>query len=104
VGKAHFEGNNFPQKQEDFRFEFLGFTVFYDPPKKEIQDVFKQIYNAGIKVKVITGDNAHTTFAIAQQAGLINENPAVNGSDIVKLPQDELIKLAGKTTLFTRMF
>lgn len=104
VGKAHFEGNNFPVKQQDYTFEFLGFTIFYDPPKKGIQQVFKQIYDAGIKVKVITGDNADTTNAIAQQAGIINEFPAANGNDIVKLSPQELITLSHQTTLFTRMF
>ena len=104
VGKAHFEGNNFPEKQQDYTFEFLGFTIFYDPPKKGIQKVFKQIYDAGIKVKVITGDNADTTNAIAQQAGIINEFPAANGNDIVKLSPQELIALSRQTTLFTRMF
>jgi Ca2+-transporting ATPase len=104
VGKAHFEGNDFPEKQQDFQFEFLGFTVFYDPPKGGIQEVFKQIYRAGIKVKVITGDNADTTSAIAQQAGIINKAPAANGAEIVDLSQDELIELSRHTTLFTRMF
>src|SRR5690606_28791826 len=60
VAKCNFGGNDFPEKQQDFNFEFLGFTVFYDPPKKGIKEVFKKIYDAGIKVKVITGDNAET--------------------------------------------
>ncbi len=104
VAKADFKGNNFPEKQQDFSFEFLGFTVFYDPPKKGIQEVFQHLYDAGIKVKIITGDNADTTKAIAQQAGIINENPAVNGSEIVHHTEQELIELSRKTTLFTRMF
>lgn len=104
VGRTHFKGNDFPEKQQDFPFEFLGFTVFYDPPKKGIQEVFKTIYNAGIKVKVITGDNAETTNAIAHQAGIINETPAANGKDIVHLSQDDLIILSRNSTLFTRMF
>lgn len=104
VGKAQFEGNNFPEKQQDISFEFLGFTVFYDPPKQGIQEVFQQIDEAGIHVKVITGDNADTTQAIAHQAGITNENPAVNGADLVHLSQEELKELTRKTTLFTRMF
>lgn len=104
VGKASFEGTNFPEKQQAYPFEFLGLTVFYDPPKKGIQDVFKQIYEAGIQVKVITGDNADTTNAIATQAGIINETTVANGDDIVKLSSEELKVLSRKTTLFTRMF
>ena len=104
VAKSNFEENDFPEKQRDFNFEFLGFTVFYDPPKKNIQEVFQKIYDAGIKVKVITGDNADTTHAIARQAGIINETPAVNGAEIIHHTETELIELSKKTTLFTRMF
>src|SRR5690606_2891477 len=104
VAKSDFQGNDFPEKQQDLPFEFLGFTVFYDPPKQGIQETFRKIYDAGIKVKVITGDNAETTNAIAQQAGIINTSPALNGADILQHSQAELMELSRKTTLFTRMF
>ncbi|MFN8230690.1 cation-translocating P-type ATPase [Flavobacterium filum] len=104
VAKSNFVGTNFPEKQQDFSFEFLGFTVFYDPPKKGIENVFQKIYDAGIKVKVITGDNADTTKAIAQQAGILNTKPAVNGIEIMNHNEGELIALSKETTLFTRMF
>ena len=104
VAKCYFKGSNFPKKQQDFNFDFLGFTVFYDPPKKNIQQVFKKIYDAGIKVKVITGDNADTTNAIARQAGIVNHTPAVNGAEIIHHSDTELIELSKTTTLFTRMF
>lgn len=104
VGKASFSGNDFLEKQQDYSFYFLGLTVFYDPPKAGIQSVFKQIYDAGIKVKVITGDNADTTQAIAQQAGIINKVAPVNGADILAWNQNELIEVSRKANLFTRMF
>src|SRR5690606_37214482 len=104
VAKSYFEGNDFPGKQQDLAFEFLGLTAFYDPPKKRIQEVFRRIYDAGIKVKVITGDNADTTTAIARQAGIINVDDPVNGSEIINYPEKELIQVAETKTLFTRMF
>lgn len=104
VGKAFFEGSNFPERQQDFSFIFLGLAVFYDPPKKGIKNVFQDIYDAGIKVKVITGDNADTTKAIALQAGIRNDADAVNGSEILSLSEENLLKLTENTTLFTRMF
>ncbi|QRA44340.1 cation-translocating P-type ATPase [Chryseobacterium cucumeris] len=104
VARSHFEGNDFPDKQQDFKFDFLGLTVFYDPPKKGIKEVFKHIYDAGIQVKVITGDNADTTKAIALQAGIVNNTPPVNGSEIAACSESDLIKLSEETTLFTRMF
>ncbi len=104
VAKSQFEGNNFPDKQQDFIFDFLGLTVFYDPPKKGIKDVFRRIYEAGIKVKVITGDNADTTKAIALQAGIKNNAPAINGNEITTTSEQDLLKLSENATLFTRMF
>lgn len=104
VAKSNFAGSNLPGKQQDLPFEFLGFTVFYDPPKENIQDVFQKIYAAGIKVKIITGDNADTTNAIAQQAGINNRASAVNGVEIINHNEAELIELSRNTVLFTRMF
>lgn len=104
VAKTSFDGDDFPQKQQNFKFEFLGFVVFYDPPKQLIKDVFKHIYDAGINVKVITGDNAETTKTIAEQAGIINHSTPINGSEIAKLPEPELQTEADEKTLFTRMF
>lgn len=104
VAKSYFEGTDFPGRQQDLAFEFLGLTAFYDPPKKQIQEVFRRIYGAGIKVKVITGDNADTTTAIARQAGIINVDDPVNGSEIMNYPEKELIQVAETKTLFTRMF
>lgn len=104
VAKSHFEGNSFPKSQQDFDFEFLGLTVFYDPPKKGIQEVFQSIDDAGIKVKVITGDNAETTNAIALQAGIKNDTPSMNGSDLMDRSEKEMMQISEDTVLFTRMF
>ena len=104
VAKTNFDGQDFPEKQQDFAFEFIGLVVFYDPPKQGITEVFQQIYDAGIRVKVITGDNADTTRAIAAQAGIVNEGQPVNGNEVGNYAQAELVAVAGQTTLFTRMF
>lgn len=104
VAMSGFEGNDFPEKQQDFSFDFLGLTIFYDPPKKEIKKVLEQIYNAGIKIKVITGDNSDTTQAIALQAGIKNSTAAVNGNDVASASEEGLMKIAEEKTLFTRMF
>ncbi len=104
VAKSGFEGNDFPERQQDFEFEFLGLVVFYDPPKEGIREVFRHIYEAGIKVKVITGDNADTTRSIASQAGIVNTAEVLNGNDVAAYPEEALIPVAERTVLFTRMF
>ncbi|HUH25620.1 MAG TPA: HAD-IC family P-type ATPase, partial [Flavobacterium sp.] len=104
VAKSNFQGNNFPVKQQDFDFEFLGLVVFYDPPKKGIQEVFQHIYNAGIKVKVITGDNTDTTKSIAAQAGIKHTDDAIEGKELMEYSEEQLLKVAEEKVLFTRMF
>ncbi|MGV0827286.1 cation-translocating P-type ATPase [Empedobacter brevis] len=104
VAKSHFEGYNFPEKQQDFNFDFIGFTVFYDPPKQGIQEVFRQIYDAGIKVKVITGDNTDTTKSIAVQSGIMNASTAIEGKEVMEYKEEQLLRVVEEKTLFTRMF
>lgn len=104
VAKTIFEGNDFPQKQQDFKFDFIGLIVFYDPPKKGIEEVFQHIYDAGIKVKVITGDNADTTKSIAKQAGIRNTEHAIEGKELTTESETELQQTVEEKTLFTRMF
>ena len=67
VGISDFTGENYPQTQQELSFTFLGIVAFYDPPKKNINTVLEDFYRAGISVKIITGDNAATTQAIAKQ-------------------------------------
>lgn len=104
VAKSTFEGYNFPVKQQDFEFEFLGLVVFYDPPKAGISEVFQQIYDAGIRVKVITGDNADTTKSIASQAGIQHTEKVIGGKEIMDYSDQEMEQVAENNVLFTRMF
>jgi Ca2+-transporting ATPase len=104
VGQSQFKGPNFPTKQQDLTFEFKGIVAFYDPPKKNIQKVLASFYNAGITVKIITGDNELTTKAIAKQIGFLGYEKSISGEELMKLNQKELKKYVMDTNIFTRMF
>lgn len=104
VAKSTFDSTDFPKQQQDLPFELLGFVVFYDPPKKGINEVFQKMYDAGIKVKVITGDNAETTMSIANQAGIIHAEDQITGTEIAQLSEEKLFKVADEKVLFSRMF
>jgi Ca2+-transporting ATPase len=67
VGEAESVETDYPETQQEFSFVFKGIVAFYDPPKKNIQQVLKNFYAAGMDVKIVTGDNAATTGAIARQ-------------------------------------
>ncbi|CAM4184680.1 cation-translocating P-type ATPase [Gillisia limnaea] len=104
VGEAHFAGNNFPETQEQFDFEFLGLLGFYDPPKKNIKNTLDTLYEAGIKIKIITGDNTLTTLAIAKQVGFRNEAGVITGEELMKLSNADFDEKVLNTSIFTRVF
>ncbi len=104
VGVANFEGSDFPGKQKDFKFNFKGIVAFYDPPKKNIQSVLENFSKAGIKVKIITGDNAITTRAIAKQIGFKGYEKSMNGTDLMKFSDTDLEDKVQHVNVFTRMF
>lgn len=104
VGEAIFSGSDFPKEQQSFKFKFKGIIAFYDPPKKNIQKVLESFYNAGIAVKIVTGDNAETTSAIAKQIGFKGFDKSMSGDELMKLSDSELQEKVLETQLFTRMF
>ncbi|MES2746949.1 MAG: cation-translocating P-type ATPase [Bacteroidota bacterium] len=104
VGKSNFEGVNYPKTQQEFAFDFKGLVAFYDPPKKNIHSVLQHFYDAGIAVKIITGDNALTTSAIAKQIGFHGFDKSISGDELMKLSDAELENQVATIHLFTRMF
>ncbi len=104
VGISNFKGDNYPSKQQDLTFEFRGIIAFYDPPKKNIKSVLEDFYKAGIRVKIITGDNPATTGSIAKQIGFKDYNKTISGDELMKLSENELKACVVDTAIFTRMF
>ncbi|MBP7156802.1 MAG: cation-translocating P-type ATPase [Flavobacteriales bacterium] len=104
VAEAKLSGEVYPKDQEGFTLDFLGLVAFNDPPKAGIAAVFQQFYNAGIQVKIITGDNALTTAAIAEQTGFRGAEKTMDGDAMMQLDDAALQKAVHDTNIFTRMF
>jgi len=104
VGKTHLSGSNYPKTQQEFVFDFKGLIAFYDPPKENIKSVFEAFYNAGIQVKIVTGDNALTTATIAKKIGFRNPEFTLNGDELMAMDEATLKSKVMETTIFTRMF
>jgi Ca2+-transporting ATPase len=104
VGKARHEGKDFPETQQEFKFDFKGLVAFYDPPKDNIKEVLQDFYNAGLAVKIITGDNAATTGAIAKQIEFRGSDKSISGDELMKLSDAELRESVMDFNIFTRMY
>lgn len=53
---------------------FLGFVAISDPVRSDVPDAVKSCLNAGIDVKIVTGDTPGTAKEIGRQVGIWNEN------------------------------
>ena len=104
VGLSGLEGSNFPAKQQQIAFKFIGLIAFNDPPKDNIAAVISDFYKAGIDVKIITGDNALTTAAIAKQIGFKGYEHTMTGDELMLLSDPELKVAVMNFHVFSRMF
>ncbi|WLE95985.1 MAG: cation-transporting P-type ATPase [Candidatus Electrothrix communis] len=87
---------------------FLGLMGMIDPPRAEAVAAVRICRQAGIRIKMITGDHPATAAAIAAQIGLKGEEngteqPAVLiGSELEKISDQDLIAAAADTDVFAR--
>ena len=90
------------RKNPKIKNVFIGFVGMYDSPKKNVKETIKTIYQAGIEIKMITGDNIHTAMAIAKECGFKKIN-ATTWDEIKNLSVDELKIKVKECNIFARM-
>lgn len=103
VGMAQ-DIKEYPETQDQFTFVFKGFLAFYDPPKDNITYVLNKFYRAGIKVKIITGDNSVTTATIAKQIGFHGGEKSLTGDQLISMNEMDLNDTVAHNNIFARMF
>ncbi len=81
---------------------FLGLVGIIDPPRPEAIKAIKICREAGIRVKMITGDHAGTACAIAREMGIAEAAEAVTGAQLETASDEELRKLARSHDVFAR--
>jgi Ca2+-transporting ATPase len=84
---------------------FLGLQAMMDPPRPAAVAAVRACHNAGIGVKMITGDHAATAAAIAREIGIAAspEEGAVTGAEMASVHDAEFIELADRTNVFARV-
>jgi magnesium-transporting ATPase (P-type) len=79
-----------------------GLVGIIDPPRPEVATAVSELRVAGIKVKMITGDDPRTASAIAKQLNLGEDIQAITGPELEKLSDDELDQVIDRYTVFAR--
>lgn len=80
----------------------IGFIGFLDPPKESAKIAIEKLNNYGIRVIVLTGDNADVTRCICNKVN-INSKKIVIGNDIDKLSDQAVLRLLRKTNIFSKL-
>lgn len=89
-------------RDDERQMIFAGYIVLFDPPKKNIRATIDNLHSLGVKLKIITGDNALVARSVAVQMGIAQ--PAVlTGAEISKLSFSALIHKAVHTDIFAEV-
>lgn len=81
---------------------FAGLAGIIDPPKESAIRAVAQAQQAGISVKMITGDHKATAQAISEQIGLKHTSKILEGADIDGMSDEELTEVVGQVDVFAR--
>ncbi len=92
-------GDALPEKGEGRTF--LGFLAMEDPPREGVKEAIAACKQAGIAVKMITGDHKVTAQAIAARIGMGTN--AVDWNDIKDMKGEEFDKVVRTANIFARM-
>ncbi|MDE6682034.1 MAG: cation-translocating P-type ATPase, partial [Muribaculaceae bacterium] len=86
---------------------FLGIVAISDPVRADVPDAVKEVMDAGINVKIVTGDTPGTAKEIGRQVGLWNDKTdgdanIITGTEFAALSDEELRKRVGEIKIIAR--
>jgi Mg2+-importing ATPase len=81
---------------------FLGFLVFFDPPKSGIAETISHLKALGVSLKVITGDNHLVAASISRQVAL-EEKKILTGHEIRQSSDEALQRLVEESDVFAEV-
>lgn len=80
----------------------VGLVGMIDPPRAEAITAVTECHDAGIQVKMITGDHTKTAAAIGKQIGLQNADKVLTGNDLDELDDTALSQAVLECDVFAR--
>ena len=75
--------------------ELLAIVAISDPLRQEVPEAISQCYEAGINVKIVTGDTQATAMEIARQCGIVSDKEpvSISGSEFAAMSDEEALKV-----------
>ncbi|MEM6159415.1 cation-transporting P-type ATPase [Erwinia sp. P6884] len=79
-----------------------GIAGMMDPPRPEAISAIRDCLQAGIRVKMITGDHPQTAMSIGQMLGINNASTAITGRELELMDEQQLSEAAQSYDIFAR--
>ncbi len=95
-------GRDRPAVEDEQDLVFAGYCVFVDPPKASAAQAISRLEQAGVRIKIVSGDAAPVLRHIVETLG-IPARGMLTGAEIAKLSDAALAARATKTDLFARV-
>jgi len=89
-------------KTDESAMRFLGFLVFFDPPKAGCIDTINQLRQLGVNLKIITGDNKLVATTVSKQLGLA-EWEILTGPEIRQMSDLALVNQVVDVNVFAEI-
>jgi Ca2+-transporting ATPase len=103
VARGGWNATTWPERQQDFAFEFVGLLGFGDPPRVEVPAAIAECRNAGVRVLMLTGDHPVTAQAIAREIGLSARADVLTGAEISLLDDAALAEQLRQIDICARL-
>ncbi|MFW5692459.1 MAG: HAD-IC family P-type ATPase [Chloroflexota bacterium] len=100
VGPLH-NADDKPELPADLRP--LGLVSLSDELRPEARETVQGFMEAGIALKIISGDNPNTVASLAKQAGLRRDLQVVSGTELAEMDTAQVAKVAQEATVFGRI-
>jgi len=89
-------------KTDEAGMRFLGFLLFFDPPKADCAETIQQLRSLGVTLKIITGDNHLVAATVSKQLGLA-EHEILTGPEIEQMSGRALMNKVANVDLFAEV-
>jgi len=91
-------------KTVESNLAFLGLIGIMDPPRPEVKDAIATCQRAGIKVKMITGDQQMTAAAIGRELDIESGTlGALDGQSLTDMSDEELVNVSANVSIYARV-
>jgi len=102
VARKFVEPKEAYSKEDEENLAFIGFLLFFDPPKEGVKDTLLELERLGIRLKIITGDNRFVAEHAARSIG-VEVKKTLTGEEIDSMDNEAFFHVANEADIFAEV-